>query len=206
MDKEERLKKQIKTIYTEIVRRLIDPAFDFPKGGKVERQLSQFIEKFTELCGGEMNESRLVDYCVFQAHKNRQSPYQRTLAPNVFGATAFKKYQSLSSRQKKFVEDRWLSEKGLTRTHLCSLVCNRREHPQAKYIYMEAEERTKKRFHGTEMGFAICSASTLMWSPFSEACQQCENTERCKAETESRYPELYRIRLEEYDKRRQRID
>ena len=137
MEKEERLTKQIKTVYTEIAKRLVDPSFSFPEGGQAKRQLSQFIVNFTQICGGEFNTSRLVDYCVFQLHKNRNAQYQRTLAPKTFGTTALQKY-----------------------------------------------------------------LSTLMWSPFSPACQICTNVEKCKQETAIKYPELYRIRLEEYGERR----
>lgn len=201
MEKENRLAKQIKTVYTEIVKRLIDPSFVFPEGGKVNRQLSKFIVDFSKLCGGEFNTSRLVDYCVFQCHKNRNAQYQRTLAPNTFGSTALQKYLSMSSKSKSFVEDQWLSEVELTRAYLNSLIC-KKEHPQAKYIYMPSEEGTKKRSINTEVGFVICSMSTLMWSPFSPACQSCINVDRCKQETALKYPELYRIRIEKYGERR----
>ena len=73
MEKEERLTKQIKTVYTEIAKRLVDPSFSFPEGGQAKRQLSKFIVNFTQICGGEFNTSRLVDYCVFQLHKNISS-------------------------------------------------------------------------------------------------------------------------------------
>ena len=78
MEKEERLTKQIKTVYTEIAKRLVDPSFSFPEGGQAKRQLSQFIVNFTQICGGEFNTSRLVDYCVFQLHKNRNAPVSYT--------------------------------------------------------------------------------------------------------------------------------
>ena len=51
MEKEERLTKQIKTVYTEIAKRLVDPSFSFPEGGQAKRQLSQFIVNFTQICG-----------------------------------------------------------------------------------------------------------------------------------------------------------
>ena len=96
MEKEERLTKQIKTVYTEIAKRLVDPSFSFPEGGQAKRQLSKFIVNFTQICGGEFNTSRLVDYCVFQLHKNRNAQYQRTLAPKHLGLPLFKNiYQCL---------------------------------------------------------------------------------------------------------------
>lgn len=198
MEKEERLIKKIKAVYTEIIKRLIDPSFSFPEGGKVNRTLSQFIADFSKVCGGEFNTSRFVDYCVFQIHKNRNAQYQHSLAPKTFGATALQKYLSMSSKAKKYMEDQWLSEADLTRVYLNSLISKKQEHPQAKYIYMPSEEGTKKRSINTDIGFVICSTSTLMWSPFSPACQICKNAEKCKQETAIKYPELYRIRLEKY--------
>lgn len=196
---EERLKKQIKIVYTEIVRKAIDRTFKFPDGGKVDRQLSQFIQQFTETYGGEFSTTRLVDYCVFQIHKNRTSPHQRNLAPNTFGKTAFSKYQQMSSKQKTYAEDQWLKDVCLTRSYLNSLISiNKQVHPLAKYIYMPSEEGTKKRCVNTDIGLVICSTSTLMWSPFSATCQSCKNADECKQMTEKKYPELYRIRIEEY--------
>ena len=202
MEKEERLAKKIKTVYAEITKRLVDPTFTFPEGGKADRQLFQFIAEFTKICGGEFNTSRLVDYCVFQTHKNRNAAFQRNLAPKAFGATAIQKYLSMSSKQKSYMEDQWLSEAQLTRAYLNSLICKKGEHPQKKYIYMPSEEGTKKRCVNTDIGFVICSTSTLMWSPFSPTCQQCKNANMCQKETANKYPELYRIRLEEYGERR----
>lgn len=201
MEKENRLAKQIKTIYTEIAKRLIDPSFTFPEGGSIDRRLSQFIKEFSAVCGGEFNSSRMVDYCIFQLHKNRENAYQRKLAPNTFGSTALQKYLTLSSRSKNYAEDKWLSEVQLTRAYLNSLIC-KKEHPQSKYIYMPSEENTKRRNINTDVGFVICSTSTLMWSPFSPSCQECRNAEKCQKETETKYPELYRIRIEKYGKRK----
>lgn len=135
MEKEERLTKQIKTVYTEIAKRLVDPSFSFPEGGQAKRQLSKFIVNFTQICGGEFNTSRLVDYCVFQLHKNRNAQYQRTLAPKTFGTTALQKYLSMSSKSKQYLEDQWLSEANLTRAYLNSLIC-KKEHPLSLSIFI----------------------------------------------------------------------
>lgn len=201
MVNEERLIKQIKSIYTEIAKRLIDPSFKFPDGGATKRKLSKWIKDFTTVCGGEINSSRIVDYCVFQLHKNRTAEFQQRLAPNVFGKTALGKYKSMSSREKTYMENQWLSEANLTRAYLNSLISeHKKEHPLAKYIYMEAEESTKKRCLNTMAGYAICQVSTLRWSPFSETCNVCDYADKCQRETERRTPELYRIRIEKYGK------
>ena len=199
METEERLKRQIKIVYTEIIKKLVDPSFKFPEGGKVDRKLSGFIQKFSKVYGGEFSTTRLVDYCVFQIHKNRQSPHQQSLAPNTFGDTALKKYQQMASKQKTYAENKWLEEAKLTRSYLYSLISNtKKKHPLSKYIYMASEEATKKKCLNTKVGLIICSTSTLMWSPFSETCGQCKNASECKTITSMKYPELYRIRIEEY--------
>ena len=201
MENEEYQKRKIRTAYTEIMRRLIDRDFAFPAGGKVNIQLSKFIEQFTAYCGGAFNDARLVDYCVFQIHKNRNAKFQKNLAVTAFGQTAFNKYKAMAGKNKKYVEDKWMSEKQLDRTYLTRLIADK-EHPLAKYVYMPSEEMTKKRFFNTDTGFVLCSVSTLMWSPFSETCNACNNQTVCKGITKERYPELYRLRIEEYDKER----
>ena len=100
MENEEYQKRKIRTAYTEIMRRLIDRDFAFPAGGKVNIQLSKFIEQFTAYCGGAFNDARLVDYCVFQIHKNRNAKFQKNLAVTAFGQTAFNKYKAMAGKNK----------------------------------------------------------------------------------------------------------
>lgn len=148
-----------------------------------------------------MNGARLTDYCIFQIHKNREAAHQRSLAQNAFGKTAVKKYKEMASRGKKHMEDEWLAEYNTDRTQFMRLVpIHRREHPHEKYIYMPSEESTKSRLSDPDMRMALCSLSTLMWSPFSAACRECCNAGKCERETEKRYTELYRLRKEAYGK------
>jgi hypothetical protein len=95
-----------------------------------------------------------------------------------------------------FYEDQWLSTAQLTRKSLYNLIADRSEHPHAKYIHAFWEERTKKRMLNKEAGYLLCRISTLGWSPVSETCGQCKFTQECMKETQRKYPELYRIRLE----------
>lgn len=201
MENKEYWLKKIKVVYAELVKRAVEPSFSFPNGGRVDRILRHFVTELSRIGGGEFNGCRMVDYCIFQVHKNRNADHQRALAPNAFGDTAFKKYLSMSSKEKTYAENCWLDEVGLNRSVLYGLVESRKSHPLAKYIYMPAEEQTKKRCINTDTGFAICFTSTLMWSPFSDTCsRRCRFADRCRAETEKKYPELYRIRIEEYGK------
>lgn len=198
MEKQERLIRQIKAVYTKIASN-IDPAFKFPDGGRADGKLAKFINRLTEDLGGQFSPSRCVDYCIFQIHKNRTSLHQSSLSTNTFGDTAYKKYRQMSAQNKTYAENQWLNEIGLTREELYKMVnAEKREHPQIKYIYMPSEDVTKRRCLNTEIGLLICETSTLMWSPFSPVCQQCNCVEDCKKITETKYPELYRIRIEKY--------
>ena len=70
------------------------------------------------------------------------------------------------------------------------------EHRLAKYIFLQSEELTKKRFLNTETGLMMCVCNTTGWSPLSPTCQVCKNVDECKVYTKKSYPELYRIRIE----------
>lgn len=195
--------KQIRRLYTEIVRATGDTLFRFPEGGKANETLARFVEEMGKASGGQLSTERMVDYCVFQIHKNRNSSQNRNTAVNAFGTTAMKKYREMTSKGKTWAEDTWMKEYGLDRARLAArFPMNRQEHPLDKFIYMAAEEGTKNRFLGTGQGALICATATLMWSPFSEACRRCRNAEDCEKETAAAYPELYRIRKEAYDQGR----
>jgi len=192
-------KRQIKDIvkvYSKIVKTTIDPKFKFPERGKAIEQLSKFVNKFSVICGGEMNNSRMVDYCIFQAHKNQNSEWQQQLSISSFGDTAIKKYTEMSSKGKSYIEDKWLQSFDLTRSSLLSLIEKAATHPLEEYIYMKSEEVAKNRFFNSPTGYFLCSTSTLGWSPFSPTCNKCNNVDKCKEMTRETFPELYRIRLE----------
>ena len=188
----ENLIKQIITVYTEIQRRLVDPTFKFSQGGATIRTLSNFLDLFAKEYG-TVTKERLVDFCVCTAYayKNRSM----WTVKQAFGPASIKRLKE-SKQGKAYYEDSWLSNAQLSREYLVNLIIDRREHPQAKYIYVHSEEHSKKRLLNQEVGYLLCQTSTLGWSPVSDACQQCNFTERCKKETQSKFPELYRIRVE----------
>jgi hypothetical protein len=188
----EREIRQVKIVYTEIVTKLIDKTFRFSLGWKAVSTLSRFLN---DLEGeyGTVTKERIVDFCVFAIYTYRESE-MRTIQ-KVFGKKTLKRFREVSHRQ-TYYENRWLSGAQLTRGSLCALIADKREHPHAKYIYMESEEGTKKRLLNQESGYLICQISTLGWSPVSETCEQCVFCQECKKETGRKYPELYRIRLE----------
>jgi hypothetical protein len=190
----ERLIKQVTTVYAEIVTRLVDKTFKFSKGGKTIRIISLFLDRF-EKEYGSITKERLVDFCICAAYLYREKEKEQWTIQHVFGQASLNRFRE-SKHGKTFYEDQWLSTAQLTREYLCHLITDRSEHPHAKYIYVLSEEGTKKRMLNQEAGYLLCRISTLGWSPASETCGQCKFTHDCMQETQCKYPELYRIRLE----------
>ncbi len=113
----------------------------------------------------------------------------------VFGPKSIRRFDTNKGR--RWYEDEWLSKANLTRIDLVSMVEDKAAHPQAKFIYLPMEEPTKQRMLNQECGYIICQASTLGWSPKSESCSQCRFIAKCKNETSKKYPEIFRLRLDD---------
>lgn len=187
----EKLTTNLITVYTEIMRRLIDPNFKFSQGGSTTKKIAKFLDIFKKEFGTVTNE-RLVDFCVATAYFYKDRPYT---AGHLVGKAAVTRLKT-KAHGSKFYEDRWLSKVQLSRSQLLDMIKDRSTHPHAKYIFMPSEEGTKMRMLNVDVGFTICQLSTLGWSPLSPACQLCDFVEKCKTETERRFPELYRLRNE----------
>jgi len=188
---EERQIKQVMTVYTEIVTRLVDRTFRFSQGGKTTGTVSKFLSEF-EKEYGKVTKERLVDFCICTAYAYRGR--EQWTSQQVFGNASLKRFRE-AKRGARYYEDKWLAEALLTRDYLYNLITDKREHPQAKYIYVSSEESTKKRLLNKKAGYLLCQTSTLGWSPASQSCVQCRFAEECMRETQRKYPELYRIRL-----------
>ena len=191
MESEKWVKKTMK-VFSEIEKKLVDSSFRFSQGGSTARVLTKFIVLFEKEFGAVTKE-RLVDFCICTAHayKNRES----WTVNQAFGPSSIKRLKE-SKRGARYYEDKWLEEGGITREALIQLIADRSEHPLARYIFLQSEEQTKKRLLNRPVGFAICQSSTLGWSPLSESCGDCNFIEQCKRETDRKYPELFRIRVE----------
>lgn len=188
----EYLIKQTMKVFTRIAINLINPSFRFSNGGATIRTITQALEGLERKCGG-LSRERIVDYCVSSAYifKDRGTEWKIN---QVFGPKSIQRFDSDKGR--RYYEDRWLASANITRADLMSLIEDRSQHPQAKYIYLPMEESTKRRLLNHEAGFLICQSSTLGWSPESECCSKCKFTEECKIETNRKFPEIYRLRLE----------
>lgn len=190
MAQEEQI-KQLKTVFTVLVKNLIAPSFNLSEGGATKKILARFID-YIEKEFGDVAEERLVDVCVFIAYIHRGKLYTPA---SMFSKTNLKRYAD-GKRGWRFYENEWLATKGLSRSDLVKKIANRKKHPLSEFIYMPSEECRKLRLHGTKAGFLMCQSSTLGWSPLSEACKTCPFTDACQIFTKESYPELFRIRLE----------
>lgn len=188
----EKLTKQTAAVFTEIIKKLVNPTYKFPKGGAATRTIHTFLDRIEEEFGAVTCE-RLVDVCITGAYTFRERS-DWTLK-QVFGPSTIKRVKE-QKRGQIFYQNQWLETGGLSRDALLALIKDRKEHPQAKYIYIQAEEATKIRQLNRKTGFLICQLSTLGWSPMSDACNQCQFVADCQKETERKYPEIYRLRIE----------
>lgn len=179
-------------MFTAIAIKLINPRFKFPQGGASTRLILNALTKLEKKENG-LSRERIVDYVVCSAYpfKDRDDAWK---VNQVFGPKSLERFNTDKGR--RYYEDNWLKTAGLTRANLLKLIEDRSEHPQAKYVYMPMEEPTKKRMLNTEVGYTICQASTLGWSPLSPSCQECNYTHKCQIETQQKFPEIYRLRME----------
>lgn len=188
--------KQTMKIVTEIVTKLITPDFKFSQGGATRRLVTNALEKLEVKCGG-LSRERIVDYCISSIYifKERGTSWKIN---QVLGPKSIERFDSDKGR--RYWEDRWLASAGLTRCHLLSYIADRSNHPQAQYIYLPMEESTKQRMLNQESGYLICQSSTLGWSPESPSCSQCKFVSKCQVETQRKFPEIFRLRMENGNK------
>lgn len=167
----------------------------------IRRGLDRIWERLWPL--DRLPDGRVVDFCVYQLFRFRdmieQYPHTRWELTWCFSDNAVEKYraQFMSNNGKSGINyyiDRWLSEGGLTRDALAAMLGDPRSHRLEKFIYVEAEERTKLRFHNKETGRALCAQSTTGWSPMSAACQECVFADECRDRFTRLMPELMRLR------------
>lgn len=184
-------------IFSFLVRKTIDKSFVFPGGGAARRTMTAFIASMEDTGRQEFSVGRITDYCICQVHALSMydaALFSRWTAAHSFGQRAVERFAG-NTRAKRYFEDQFLREFALSREWLSDEFRDRSLHPLMKFVYPEYEEITKRRLHNTEAGFYICQVSTLLWTPFSNACRSCKNNMRCRSVTMWKHPELYRIRI-----------
>ena len=191
-------------LFEMLVRRLIDPAFRFPGGAAGLRAVAGCLDILRTSGGGELSDERLADFCICQAHAISRFDAEylphRWMPSHSFGPKARKRFAA-TTPVRRYYEDRWLQGAGLTRDALPLLLKDRREHPLWRFLDPAYEEATKRRVVNTPVGYYVCGVSTLLWNPFSAVCGECVRAELCRRRTAARYPELYRLRCEEAERR-----
>lgn len=192
----EYLVKQTLKMFYEIASKLIHPGYRLPQGGEPTRIIRTALQRIEKKYGA-LTAQRVVDYVVCSAHafKDRGTNWKLN---QVFGPKSIERFNTDKGRV--YYENKWLESQDLSRSILLSLIVDRSEHPKAKYIFIPSEEGTKLRLLNRQVGFVICQTSTLGWSPLSEACSECEFVEKCKQETQKKYPEIFRLRAEYVNK------
>lgn len=192
--------KLMSRLFTVLMRRCVCPRFVFPGGKVAERRVDACLDYLT-VYYGMAGVERLVDFCICQVYAvSKFSPdyLLKWKLSHSFGERACVRFVTRKPGQ-KYYEDRWLRSYGLDREQLRAIVEDRRVHPFYRFIYPVWEEHTKRRAVSTEAGYYICGVSTLLWTPFSVVCRSCLLSEDCRARTQRLYPELYRIRVAEYE-------
>ena len=198
MENEKKIEETIK-VFTFLMKRVF-PAFKFPGGGAALRTVATCIDSLGS--SGQPDRERMVDFCVCQVYALSQfgKDYEtHWRVSHSFGQRAMRRF-ARTKREIRYYEDQWLRKNELNRKMLCELITDRSIHPQAKFIYPQYEDKTKKRLLGTVLGYYICGASTLLWTPFSPVCRSCPKAAACEHRTRLVFPELYRIRMEEFRK------
>lgn len=176
--------------------KLLNPDFKFSGGGATARTLTNFLD-LMEKEFGVVTAERIVDFCICAAYAFRNT--KNWTIKQIFGKSSINRLKD-RKHGTEYYEDNWLSEVSLTRSDLIAMVDDRSKHPLAKYIYVASEEISKKRLLNSDVGYIRCQSSTLGWSPLSDSCCQCRFAETCKKETQRKFPELYRIRIENGNK------
>lgn len=150
-------------------------------------------------------DGRVVDFVVYQIYRFRDMIEDKGSNWRLswcFSDNAVSKYKAQFFSQNgktgiNYYIDQWLDDADLTRDKLEDIISEKkRANSKSMYIYIEAEDNTKRRFLNTDTGYMLCQKSTTGWSPKSPVCSSCEYSIKCESDTELKYPEVYRLRKE----------
>ena len=194
-----RLSKMIEAL----IQKSLNPKWKFP-GGPNLLMLQKDVQVLSKLWAYDgMADDRVVDYVVYQIYRKRDniSKGYGWQVHHMFTDYAVEKYrhQFMSEEGKSgmnYYINQWLDENDLSRQALVKMIEPPKPNSMRKYVYMESEEVTKRRFLNTDAGYILCQRSTTGWSPQSETCMACKFKEQCEMDTERRLPELVRMRRE----------
>lgn len=164
------------------------------------------LMEFSTLFPGGLSDGRIVDFVVYQIYRYRDMIGLKGTRWNIswcFSKAAIGKFkaQFLDVQGKSgmmYYIDQWLGDAEINRTKLEDMLVDTNEHHLAKFIYVKSEDSIKSRFPDMDMRLRICLSSTTAWTPRSTVCSSCVNYQKCMELSKKKYPELVRLRQEEY--------
>lgn len=187
-----------------IILTLIGKEFKIPDGGQSLVVVEQGIKKINQALYpySNMADDRIIDYLVYFLYLKREPRWRFTIN-DIFSDYAISRYrqQFMSENGKSGINyyiNQWLDSGDLTRAALTKMIEKPKPHKMSKFIYLESEDLIKRRFFNTDMGYMLCQLSTMGWAPRSKWCQVCINASQCICATERKYPELIRLRRQDY--------
>lgn len=196
---------RVRSAINKIIITLIGSGYKVPDGGQSLAVIEQGIKKINQSLFpySDMADDRIIDYLVYFLYLKREPRWRFTIN-DFFSDYAISKYrqQFMSENGKTGINyyiNQWLDDGELSRASLTKMIEEPKPHKMSKFIYMESEELIKKRFINTDMGYMLCQRSTTGWAPRSYYCQICKNSSQCICATEQKYPELIRLRRQDYE-------
>jgi len=187
---------------TALIKKTVDGRWQFPLGRYSEVLVKEGLLRLDKLFGVGFHHDRIVDFVVYQVYRFRDiikgSDWKISWC---FSDNAVAKYKAQfidkdGKSGMNYYIDLWLSDNQLSRAKLSRMVEDKKVNPFKKFVYIESEDETKRRFHNTDVGFVLCQQATTGWSPKSPVCRSCVSKEKCLSATKEKYPELTRIRIE----------
>ena len=196
---------RVRSAINKIIITLIGKGYKISDGGQSLVVIEQGIKKINQSLFpySDMADDRIIDYIVYFLYLKREPRWRFTI-DDFFSDYAISKYkqQFMSDNGKTGINyyiNQWLDDGELSRASLTKMIEEPKPHKMSKFIYMESEELIKKRFINTDMGYMLCQRSTTGWAPRSHCCQTCKNSSQCICATERKYPELIRLRRQDYE-------
>lgn len=202
MDIKENKNLKICRMFQYVVKELVRNDWLLPPAAPhyVEICMKKLDKKFS----GNVSDGRIVNFIVYQIYRYRDLIAVKGSSWNIswcFSDKAIQKFmcQFMDSNGKSgmmYYIDCWLRDGDMDRSKLEEMIVDNSEHRLAKYIYIESEDATKRRFLNTEFGLHLCLTSTTGWTPQSPVCIACSNATQCISASQKKCPELIRLRKE----------
>lgn len=192
--KKDEIKEKAEKVFTFLYREGVSSSFRFPKGYGANI-LNSFADDLLKRENGMVSLGIVVDYCIHQAHLWRDADRWKNFSISwAFGKKGVDRFYN-AKRGVRYYQDIWLKENNWSRDELKCKFVEFKEHPLKKFIYIDAEETTKKKMLNSDAGLALCITTTSLFSPKSNACNECRFNSQCEQILKTSNPELHRLRI-----------